>query len=154
MHLWRLCSAAHADLSGEGGIKASARWHTRGRRVLYTSATAALAVLESLVHYDPALAPRDLVLLQMETPSGCSTQSVAATSLPRNWRPYPAPKRLQELGDAWLRSGNSLLLAVPSVILPGELNYLINPEHAEATRVRIISKTRFTFDPRLSPSGR
>src|SRR2546429_9342301 len=103
MRLWRITRKAFAKepLRGEGGLYASARWHSAPRLVVYASESLALASLEVLVHVDPDLAPRDLVAIAIEVPSGVAVAQLTAADLPRSWRRYPAPRSLAKRGDAW-----------------------------------------------------
>jgi RES domain-containing protein len=151
MQLWRLCRKAFSKqpLSGEGGLYASARWHTSPRRVVYASHSLALACLEVLVHLDPELMPGDMVALEIDVPERVSITELTVSELPKSWRRYPAPRSLQRLGDTWLDDCESAVLRVPSVVVPTEQNYLINPLHPDARRITVVSKTRFSFDPRL-----
>ena len=151
MQLWRLCRKAFAKepLTGEGGLYASARWHSSPRRVVYASHSLALACLEVLVHLDPELLPRDLVALEIDVPAIVAIKELTLSELPKSWRRYPAPRSLQRLGDTWLEGCESAVLCLPSVVVPNEHNYLINPLHQDARRITVVSKTPFSFDPRL-----
>jgi RES domain-containing protein len=155
MHVWRLCRRRFAKepLSGQGGLHASGRWHSAPRRIIYTSESLALAGLELLVHIDPDLAPRDLVAIEIELPACVSVTTISQHELPKSWRRYPAPHRLQQLGNAWLDDLKSAVLRVPSAIVPGEHNYLFNPLHPDAMRIRVLSKAPFRLDPRLVRSS-
>jgi len=75
--------------------------------------------------------------------------SVDPGSLPANWREYPAPPELQALGDTWIDGGQSLVMKVPSVIIPTESNYLINPAHPKFSSLTIDPPEPFVRDPRL-----
>jgi RES domain-containing protein len=152
MQLWRLCRKAFAkqSLSGEGGLYASARWHTTPRRVVYTSHSLALACLEVLVHLDPELMPRDMVAFAIDVPEEVEIKELRVSDLPKSWRRYPAPRSLQRFGDAWLDGGESAVLRVPSVVVPNEHNYLINPLHHDARHMKVVAKSPFSFDPRLA----
>jgi RES domain-containing protein len=70
--------------------------------------------------------------------------------LPSNWRRYPAPPALQKLGDRWIEEGMSAVLQVPSVIIPAEANFLLNPQHADFSRCAIGEAESFRFDRRLT----
>jgi len=72
--------------------------------------------------------------------------------LPKNWRAEPAPKRLWTLGDEWLDSGKSAVLRVPSAIVVGEFNYLLNPLHPDFFKLRIHDPEKFSIDKRLYSS--
>ncbi len=139
MILWRLCRLAHANLSGEGGRLYSGRWHSAGRPIIYTATEPSLAVLEVRVNLDVPfeLLPDDYVLVSIET--GPADLETLAT-LPENPRAH---------GDAWLQEQRTLLLAVPSVIIPQARNVLINPAHPAAAPARIVRAEPFNFDPRL-----
>jgi RES domain-containing protein len=122
--------------------------------VVYTSATASLAALEYLVHLDAAQAPEDLVLIPVEVPDDLGIQVIAASDLPSDWRQYPAPESLAQLGAEWARAAVATVLAVPSVIVPREANYLLNPRHPGIARLRIGALEPFSLDPRLWKASR
>ena len=71
------------------------------------------------------------------------------SELPSNWRQSPAPARLQEIGDEWLRVDGSLVLEVPSSIIEHERNYLINPLHHDFKRLKRSAPEPFVIDLRL-----
>jgi RES domain-containing protein len=120
-----------------------------GRRVVYTSGTLSLAALEILVHTDEDLVPSDLVHIEIEVPDDLETERIDPPTLPRNWRAYPAPSSLQKLGANWIERGHTAVLRVPSAVIPQESNYLLNPEHPDATRFRVVTTQGFVLDPRL-----
>lgn len=151
MDVWRICRRrfARRPLSGAGGLHASARWHSAPRLIVYASQSLALASLEMLVHVDLDLPPDDLLALQIAVPADIAQAELRPAQLPRFWRRYPAPKALQSLGNAWLDQRETAVLRVPSALIPGEFNYLINPQHPDARHIRVVDRSRFTFDPRL-----
>ncbi len=138
-----------APLDGEGSRLFGGRWNHPGVRVASTSTTLSLAVLEYIVHVDPHLLPLDLVSVKVIVPERILPKRVDMSSLPSNWRPYPAPEALTDIGDAWQRSGESLLLSVPSAVIPEETNVLVNPGHPDFARLRVDAPTPFAFDERL-----
>ena len=133
-----------------GGLKASARWHTRGHRIVYLSSTPASALLEILVHLEieEEHLPRSYKLLEIQVPHDVGIEKVEdREKLPNGW-----PKKLsltRALGDHWLVRNSSALLQVPSVLVPHTSNFLLNPLHKEAARVLITSISRQGFDRRL-----
>lgn len=147
MHAFRVTRAARADLDGTGGLHASGRWHTRGRRIVYAAGTRALAILEMLVHTDPEDVPDHLVLLTLDIPDEVSAEEKSETSLPAEWRSRPTACRA--IGDTWLDSLRTAVLHVPSAVAPDERNTLINPAHPDAARITILQTQPFEFDPRL-----
>jgi RES domain-containing protein len=151
MRVWRICRKPYVDaaLDGIGGMYTSGRWHTKGHPIVYTATSAALAALEVLVHVDPLTAPTDLRLLAIELPDDLSTEGLEPVTLPEGLHSVPAPASLQTLGSSWLTSGRTAALNVPSAVITVEHNFLLNPRHPEAQRIRIISDEAFTFDTRL-----
>jgi RES domain-containing protein len=132
-----------------GARLAGGRWNCRGTAVVYTSESLALAALESLVHVDPAEMPADLVAIPADIPDAVPIQRLEARDLPADWRAYPAPDALADLGTRWVKEGTSAVLGIPSALIPVEWNYLLSPAHADFARIRIGSSRPFAFDPRL-----
>lgn len=116
---------------------------------MYTSATLSLAALEYLVHLDPGDAPRDLVAMTIEIPDDVEIATVDRASLPAKWARVPEHPACVERGDAWLREGRTAALRVPAAPVPEENNVLIDPRHASAALVTVVSERAFVFDPRL-----
>ncbi|TWH64166.1 RES domain-containing protein [Azomonas agilis] len=144
MILWRI--SAYADLIGIGGLRAGGRWHHRGRPVVYAADSPASALLEILVHLeiDPEDLPSTLQLIRIELPDPASLAE--APTLPEDWRTNLAFTR--SVGDRFLESRSTLLLPVPSAIIPYTTNYLFNPLHIEANGV-CLEVERFPLDLRL-----
>ncbi len=117
--------------------------------MVYTAGTLALAALEVLVHVDHDVAPTDLVSIPISVPAGIGIEKISIPSLPANWRNIPAPEELQKTGTAWAHGATSVLLRMPSALIPEEHNYLVNPAHPDITRLKIGRPKPFTFDPRL-----
>jgi RES domain-containing protein len=147
MRLWRISN--HPDLSGEGGLHASGRWHSKGRRVVYLADHPASALLEVLVHLeiDVEDLPTHYQLLEIEAPDDVAVTALDETSLPPDWRAQPLITRAR--GDNWLRGGASALLRVASAIVPATRNTLLDPAHADATRLSIVSVIDAPIDRRL-----
>jgi len=110
----------------------------------------ALAALEVLTQVDRDLAPMDLVQLEIGIPDDLEVLRIEVKSLPANWQSYPAPVKLQRLGDTWLLERTSPVLQVPSSVIPEEANFLLNPQHPDAQRVSLLSTRRFVYDTRLT----
>ena len=153
MRVWRVCRESYAAdaLAGRGGLFTSGRWHTRGRRILYTSESLALAALEVLVHVDRNSVPADLVQVEIDVPDNLGILRIEIRALPTNWQSYPAPPGLQRRGDDWLLGASTPVLQVSSSVIPEESNFLLNPEHADAHNLTIISTREFAYDSRLRP---
>ena len=103
------------------------------------------------MHLSPEEAPGDLVAVPADIPAGAieSLEDLPGSRLPRNWRAYPAPIALADLGAAWILAGRRAVLSVPSVVIPAERNYLIDPRHRMFGQVRTGKAQVFRFDPRM-----
>jgi RES domain-containing protein len=146
---WRIVKAKHAPaaFSGEGAARNGGRWNSRGVPVVYTSGTKKLAALESLVHLNPPVRFK-YVAVRLKFQDAL-IEIVPAKALPSDWRVEPPSPSSQRLGDAWVLAMRSAVLAVPSVIVSGELNFLLNPDHPDFKKITIGKAESFTFDPRL-----
>ncbi len=132
---------------GEGARLFGGRWHSSGRAVVYTSATTSLGLLEQMVHAESAVLPFyatipvafDVRLVEMIDP----------VRLPTSWQSSPPPYELQQLGDEWIDSMRSCVLEVPSVIVPHESNFMLNPNHPDFDSLEIGDPIRLETDYRL-----
>ena len=148
--LFRIATSEHiSDISGTGARIYGGRWNHQGYPVVYASDSRSLAVLEFLVHVPMALAPENLSILEINISKTVEIESVNESQLPLNWRDYPAPEQLANIGTRWLKSKSSLLLEIPSAVVEKEVNILINPLHEDIKNVSLISIEKFSFDPRL-----
>jgi len=129
----------------------SGRWHTKGHQVVYLAPNPATSLLESIVHMeiDEEDRPTTYQALKIEGPDDVSREVLrpGAGSLPENWSSDITIT--QAFGDAWLEEKRSLLLEVPSVLIPETSNVLFNPLHPEAGSFHIVAVYRHAFDPRL-----
>lgn len=116
--------------------------------MIYTAQSQALAVLEMLVHLDSPDLLSKYVLFEISIDPSYVIDTAFA-SLPRNWRANPIPARVQAIGDAWVAGGPSAVLRVPSALVPGESNFLLNPRHPDFGKLRIHKPIPFQYDPRL-----
>src|ERR1700739_3796038 len=144
MVFWRI--SRHRDLSGIGGLRAAGRWHYAGRAIVYLAESPASCLLEVCVHTSANDVPPEFTLLRMEGPE-IAIPSIGTHDLPDDWRMRVEVAR--DLGSAWLERSNSVLLRVPSVIVPETMNYLFNPSHPNAAEFRIIEAIAYPVDARL-----
>jgi RES domain-containing protein len=149
--LFRICKARYAKtaLSGAGGLEAPGRWHHKGQRIVYTSATLSLAALEYLVHLGRTDAKVALVSIEAVAPEGLIAEPVDSASLPADWSSSPPISATMDLGTQWCLLRRSAMLKVPSAVVPGEFNYLLNPAHPDFSLIRASAPRPFSFDPRL-----
>lgn len=104
-------------------------------------------MLETLVHINPSV-PMDYLIFPISFPASLVT-SIARNSIPANWREEPPPVACQLYGDVWSKAGKHAVLRVPSVIVPDEDNFLINPLHPDFSQITIGKPIPFSFDGRL-----
>ena len=147
---WRIVKAKHAAsaFDGEGARVEGGRWNSPGTPVVYTSQSAALAVLEMLVHLGRSSILRSYVLIPCAFDDRVMSR-LDQRRLPKDWRSYPAPPALQLIGDEWVKSGTSAVLEVPSAVMETDSNYLLNPRHGDSHAVRVMAPQPFELDPRL-----
>jgi len=149
MIVFRIAKAAYAqDLSGFGSKKYGGRWNYKGIPVLYTSTHAAMALLELLVHLPVAYVASDYQLIKINCPNE-SIDSLNLEDLPSNWKEDEQKMLLKDLGKDWIMKSEKLCFSVPSAILPGEQNVLINPSHQLFSKVKIESMEPIPIDRRL-----
>lgn len=142
MILWRVSN--YADLKGIGGIKRAGRWHNVGRPIVYLAEHPALALLETLVHLEIDTIddlPDTYKLLKVELVDPPSLMVIEDV--------LEDVTISRQIGDDWLRGDDSLLLQVPSVLVPESSNFLFNPSHIDAGKAQIVANHDWPFDKRL-----
>jgi RES domain-containing protein len=148
MRVWRIAREVYPLLDGEGARRWGARWNSPGTPLVYTASSPSLASLEALVAMDLDEVPADLVLASIDVPDNASVERLSPDALPADWR-APLHERCRAIGDAWVASKRSLVLVVPSAVVPEESNFLLNPLHPDIRRCDAVSARRFVVDPRL-----
>jgi RES domain-containing protein len=149
VRVWRICSRRHQRFDGEGARLYGGRWNHPGTSLVYSSGSLSLAALELFVHVDVDLVPIDLVAIAAEIPDSVRVDAVKIDGLLKDWRHYPGPEALKDIGTAWVSKGSTAVLAVPSAVIPEEQNYLLNPAHRDFKRIRVQKPMPFQFDPRM-----
>lgn len=150
MILFRLSKSRFSkDLSGKGSELSGGRWNSKGRPLIYTSESRALCTAEIAVHTPLGIVPLDYELITIEIPSSLPILELDPKLIPGNWKSFPHSNSTQILGDKFISENEFLVFKVPSVIVPGEHNYLINPNHRDISLVTIQMVEPFEFDKRL-----
>ncbi|MCA0232224.1 RES family NAD+ phosphorylase [Runella limosa] len=143
-------SSVENILSGYGAKLLGGRWNSIGKAVVYTSATPELALVETLVHlegfYFDELPAH--VLATIEVPENAIIRADVA-ELPSDWNSLHTSPATQQFTDNWLKQQSSLVMAVPSVIVPMSFNYLINPNHPRMNEIKVVECIPFSFDSRF-----
>lgn len=147
MFLWRISN--HASLAGDGGLRASGRWHTRGKRIVYCAESPAAALLEVLVHFEIEVGdlPARYRLLKLKVPDDLQVDRVSPRDLSPDW--VEDIQATRAIGDTWLTRSATALLAVPSAVVPETSNVLLNAVHPDARRIVILQSTDHVIDARL-----
>lgn len=149
--VWRIVKDRYAGsaFDGEGARLWGGRWNHPGTPMVYTSESLSLAVLEMFVHVEADVAPTGYVAVAADLPESFSIEHLDKSKLPGDWRSYPAPDSLKDLGTSWIESRRSAVLIVPSVVVPQESNLLLNPLVPGFSKLRTGSPEPFSFDPRM-----
>lgn len=149
--LWRLTPAYHAPkaMSGDGAYRRGGRWNPPGIRVVYCAESRSLAVIEVLANIkQPSfLGDQAWVLIPVEVTADLVERPAR---VPESWRSMPYGTASQAFGAEWVQAQRSAALRVPSVVVPGEFNYLLNPAHPDYRRIRVGKAESFAFDPRIT----
>lgn len=147
MRLWRLTKPEFLPgLDGEGARLAGGTWNSPGLPAVYAASSLALAALEVLVNLPPAQRrPGSLPKLV-----ALAVDVAADTIVDPGFPTGQELARSRGAGDAWLRSGSSLGLLVPSRVIPLERNVVLNPRHPAMAEVQVALTEPFVFDDRLA----
>ncbi len=146
---WRIVREKHAAaaFTGEGAAKTGGRWNSRGVALVYTSASESLAALETLVHLNPFVR-FSYTIFRLEFKEAI-IEALPLKNLPADWRVEPPSPSTKRIGDLWVQQARSAVLALPSILVRSERNYLINPAHPQFSQIKIGPPEKFGFDPRL-----
>jgi RES domain-containing protein len=153
--VWRIATDTPAyvaeDMSGAGAKASGGRWNRSGTAVVYCSSSIALACLETVVHLNAGALPLNRYLVEIDIPDDiwAAAQIVTASTAPVGWDAVPPGKVSLDFGEDWNARKSAALLVVPSIIVPEEANILINPGHADATRIVARKVRRWHYDPRI-----
>lgn len=151
MLLYRISKATYSDdISGTGAGLFGGRWNPKGLNMVYTAGSISLATLEYLAHNIHLLATAEISLSIISIPHHASVRELNSDKLPAQWNSKMNLKQSQEIGAEFLKESKSYILKVPSVIVPQEFNYLLNPNHAEHEQTKVVDKiSPFEIDQRL-----
>lgn len=136
------------DLFGEGARLFGARWNPVGVACLYTSSSRALSVLEYSVNLSAYEIPKLLSFTLLEIPDN-EIYEVNINDLPQGWNSFPAPTISRIFGNALLTGNNKAIIKIPSTIITKEFNYLLNPNHKNSFKFKIVDIEDFVYDDRI-----
>jgi len=150
MIVFRLSKKKYKDvLSGYGAALNGQRWNSKGTEVVYTAESRALACSEVAVHLPLGILPNDYYMVEIEIPDDLPVNKISEEELPEGWNALPALPVSRRFGDELVTENKLIALGVPSAVVKGDYNYIINPRHIEFEKVRIIYTNPFPFDKRL-----
>lgn len=148
IEVWRIVKQKYAAsaFDGEGAKINGGRWNHDGISMVYTSSSLSLAALELFVNLDcpPQM---HLVSIPAYLPEACMMKY--SIPLPEGWNSYPASNVTKDIGTRWIEHASSAVLQLPSVIIPSEFNYLLNPNHMDFKKITFGSPMPFSFDQRM-----
>lgn len=149
MEVFRISREVYArQLSSSGTAN---RWNLRGQHVIYTGSSRSLSSLELIVHKSNLVPDEDYKVMVISVGDHDHlVRQIKINELPENWRSVSAYARLQQIGAEWYDDKESLLLKIPSAIIPYEYNFIINTEHPDYRKnVRLVRTEDYFWDDRL-----
>ncbi|WP_306352980.1 RES family NAD+ phosphorylase [Flavobacterium sp. '19STA2R22 D10 B1'] len=150
MKVYRLARKKYPiALSGKGAAVYGNRWNSQGIEIIYTAESRALAMAEVAVHLTIATLPSDFVMLEITIPDDITQTQLNSSELSIGWNTFPHTTYTQHLGDIFINNQTHAIIRVPSAVVKGDYNVLINPYHPEFDLIKITSQEDFPFDERL-----
>lgn len=150
MQLFRLSKKKYATaFNGKGAAKSNNRWNSKGTEIIYTAESRALAMAEVAVHVTIATLPRDFVMLTIDVPDEITIKKIDFKDLDKNWNAMLPNSKTKKIGDVFIEDLECCILKVPSAVVKGDFNYLINPHHKDFKKLKIVDVSDFPFDKRM-----
>jgi RES domain-containing protein len=149
MHVYRLTKKKHASLSGKGAERFGGRWNSKGIPMIYSSDSRSLSMLEKYIHLPSGILPKDFVMMTIDIPDTIAVDNVDEKTLGKNWKYESDLLDTKKIGDDFILSDHACVLCVPSAIVPGDHNFLLNPNHRDFEKIKTIEIIDFPFDKRL-----
>ena len=147
MIVYRITLAKYADSLYASGNPA--RWNSKDVKVIYTAESRALACLENIVHRTSRGLHENFRTLVLEIPDNLKIAIIDRKALVPGWQSFSNIPHTQRIGDEWIKASTTAILQVPSVIIPEEHNYILNPLHIDFPAIKLLRSEPFEFDGRL-----
>jgi RES domain-containing protein len=148
MEVFKICKEKYSNALNASGVPN--RWNKKDEFVIYTGSSRSLSTLETVVHRSAINISSPYKLLKISIDEKTIIQEIKRAELPSNWMTIEGYIALQEIGSNWYKSLETLVLKVPSSIIPQEYNYIINTKHPLfTTHIKLESIEDFTWDKRL-----
>lgn len=150
MEFFRLHNKKYpVELSGFGAAKFGARWNSKGTEVIYLACSRALALAEVVVHLNLSNLPSNFCMLTVFIPNTVAISQLDCALLNEDWNFFPESFSTQKIGDLFVTTKQFCILKVPSAVVKGDFNYVINPYHIDFDKIKIINQDDFPIDARL-----
>jgi len=152
MFVYRISKKVYCeDLSGIGAGMYGGRWNPKGVNMLYTSSSIALASLEFMVHNYHLLSTAKVCMAKIEIDDDAPILEYPISKLPKGWNSQMQSQiDTQKIGRVFFQKGEHYILKVPSAVVPGEFNLLLNPFHKSHSNTKVVDLIDpFVFDKRL-----
>lgn len=151
INAWRIVSANCKDkaYTGDGARIYGGRWNSKGVAVVYTAGSLALASIEMIVNLPAPKLLQKYVRISAQISSDF-VSDLSEADLPEDWSSRPISPSTRAIGDRWAKKQSSAVLRVPSIVVPDEYNYLLNPAHPDFAKIEIGKPIVYYFDPRLT----
>lgn len=149
MEVFRISAEKYSNkLSSSGSAN---RWNEEGQFVLYTGSSRSLSTLELVVHrssIEPSIKYKVMVVHIPDDEK--HYKQISINTLPENWQSVSAYPALQKIGSMWYVNKESLILKIPSAVIPKEHNYIINTNHPKfSSLIKLTSTEEYFWDSRL-----
>jgi RES domain-containing protein len=151
MIAWRIVGTRYKGdaFSGEGARLRAGRWNSKGTTMVYTAGSIALASIEMVVNLPGPKLLEGFIRIPVHIPPNLIID-LPLKKLPGDWNSRPVSPSTKAIGDRWVKKRKSVVLKVPSVVVPEEYNYLLNPNHPDFEKITIGTPIQYRFDPRLA----
>ena len=151
INAWRIVSANYKDkaYTGDGARIYGGRWNSKGVAVVYTAGSLALASIEMIVNLPAPKLLQKYIRISAQISSDL-VSDLSEAGLPEDWNSRPISPSTRAISDRWVKNQSSAVLRVPSIVVPDEYNYLINPAHPNFVKIDIGKPIVYYFDPRLT----
>lgn len=126
-----------------------ARWNSKDVRIIYTAQSRALACLENIVHRNSKGLQKNFRVMEIEIPDKIKIERIIESELVADWKDFYKMPYTQQIGDRWISGLTTAVLQVPSVVVTGDFNYLLNPLHKDFSLIKLVSSSPFEFDERI-----
>jgi RES domain-containing protein len=148
---WRIVTADYKNkaFTGDGARVHGGRWNSKGVAVVYTADSLALASIEMIVNLPAPKLLQKYVRISIHISLDLVSE-LSAVDFPEDWNSRPISPSTRAIGDRWFKKQSSAVLRVPSIVVPDEYNYLLNPTHPDFAQIKIGKPTIYYFDPRLA----